>query len=319
MDSIVVKIEGKQARGAELVKNHGDSMTVGRAYDNDIVLADAYVAPRQLKLYREDDQWFAEVLDMTNPVLVNGKSTGQTVFALSTGDQLTLGRTSLDIYSTAHPVEPTRKLALPGRLQRYAGNLFIPLAALLLVCSASLLVEFYSSSTTLEWAPYITETLSGGVMVLMWAGLWAITGRILRHQSRFGVHLLAVSLVTGLSIILTLLAELLLFNTHSLLTDEIIDYLSTLVLLALLLRIHLFFATNIKNVTAVASAIAVSVVVFYVSYQQIENSGDFNFQPTFASAMKPPALKLAGSISVDEYFEQLAEETTFDELAAEEQ
>jgi pSer/pThr/pTyr-binding forkhead associated (FHA) protein len=102
--------DGAEARFAL----EGDSFTVGRAEDNDIVIPDPRVSSHHLVLKRsQSGNYIVNDLGATNPTRVNGRTSS--LAELSDGDTLMLG----DTYARyeAPPVATTRPPGRPVRSQ----------------------------------------------------------------------------------------------------------------------------------------------------------------------------------------------------------
>ncbi len=68
-------------------------LRIGRAPENDIVLADPNISRRHAELRRGDDGWQIVDLGSTNGIKVNGRRVDSQ--ALRPGDQITIGVTDL--------------------------------------------------------------------------------------------------------------------------------------------------------------------------------------------------------------------------------
>ena len=93
----------------------GDSFTVGRAEDNDIVIPDPRVSSHHLVLKRsQSGNYIVNDLGATNPTRVNGRASA--LAELSDGDTLMLG----DTYARyeAPPATPARPPGRPARAGR---------------------------------------------------------------------------------------------------------------------------------------------------------------------------------------------------------
>ncbi len=73
-----------------------DTLSIGRAADNDIALEDDWISARHLRLRRQNGAWIAEDLGSTNGTRVNGRPLNGTA-PLLTGDVLDLGRVKLKV------------------------------------------------------------------------------------------------------------------------------------------------------------------------------------------------------------------------------
>ena len=87
------------SRHREVVTRHrvtSNAITIGRAYDNDIVLDDPHVAAHHLRLARGNDgAWVAEDLGSVNGVYVDGERARRERVVLDATTTLHIGHTSL--------------------------------------------------------------------------------------------------------------------------------------------------------------------------------------------------------------------------------
>ena len=224
METLIVQLGVKHGRVAELARSRDGALRVGRSFDNDLVLTDLHVAPKQIEFLRNDDQWYVTALDHTNPVLLNGEAIGRGAEVIESGDKITVGRTNLSLYSADHPVEKTRELVWSSWLHRHSKGVIVPFLTLLLLCLFDPAMDYYQNSIDLKLKEYAYSAFAGGIFVIVWAGCWSLAGRLLRHQQSFGLQLMATSLVClGLSI-LSPIGGYLSFLSNSGLVGEIADY-----------------------------------------------------------------------------------------------
>ena len=74
----------------------GMSLSVGRAFDNDIILEDEYVSAHHLRLTRGEEGWEVEDLDSLNGVSRGGGAASNGV--IRSGEELGVGHTTLRIF-----------------------------------------------------------------------------------------------------------------------------------------------------------------------------------------------------------------------------
>lgn len=125
--------DGAEARFAL----EGDSFTVGRAEDNDIVIPDPRVSSHHLVLKRsQSGNYIVNDLGATNPTRVNGRTSA--LAELSDGDTLMLGDTyaryEAPAAATARPPGRQARARADGEKPAGAGC-FALLLALLLVAA----------------------------------------------------------------------------------------------------------------------------------------------------------------------------------------
>jgi hypothetical protein len=309
MEQIIIQYGVKQGNIAELVRSNGDDILVGRSFKNALVIQDDYIAAEQLRIFKkEDSSWWMEILEQTNSVLLNGKALNSKVLntnsvQIRSGDNITIGRTTLSIYSTDHKVEKTRKL-LTRSLHQDSIGLTLPILLLLLFTALDIAKEHFLVTPQESLTSYLTTTLVSAFSVLVWVSLWGLAGRIFRHNSHFGQQLLATTLILFILSIATPWPYLLEFSFSSITTGNILNYLLAFVSMALLLKFHLLFATNIRRTGLVALSISSLIIGGTASYQ-IYLQNEFSGNAEYSHAVKPHFMHLGSDASMDQYLNQM--------------
>lgn len=75
------------------IKDHysiGDSISLGRHVENDIVLKDPFVSKSHLQIVKDEDEFFLEDLNSANGTFLNGEKVLDAI-KLNNGDKLTIG------------------------------------------------------------------------------------------------------------------------------------------------------------------------------------------------------------------------------------
>jgi pSer/pThr/pTyr-binding forkhead associated (FHA) protein len=306
MDTLVVQAGIRHGRAADLARSHDGMLSIGRGYGNDLVLTDLHVAPQQLAFYRDGLQWKMMVLDHTNPVLLNGKQVSGESAVVQSGDTITIGRTRLAIFSAEHPVERTRKLVLSNWLARDVESLYMPIAILLAVCLFDLLLGFFEGSTDLKWEDAAYSEMFAVVLIVLWAGLWSLAGRIFRHQQQFGLQLMATVAVFLFASLLSLVGGYLAYSFHSTMADEILGWGVFFIVLVVLFRLNLIIATNIGDTRLVSVVLGVVVTGLTYGFLRLGQADEFHYEAEYSSVVKPPFAHIISGISADDYFSRVA-------------
>lgn len=310
METLIIQIGLKQGRNADIYKLRERELYVGRAYSNDIVLTDPYVAPQQLRIYRygvgsDELSWHINILDATNPVLVNGEPVDSATQAVHPGDSITVGRTTMRLYSDEHEVEPTRKLLVSSWLHTAAQKTWIPICLFALLCLTDSLLSYSFSNTDGEWKEHGINSIAGMGLLLAWVGFWSIVGRVLRHQPHFMYQLLVTTLVAAIGLTLTPLEFFAEFLTDSTRFATIVNYAFSTLLFAYLLNYNLFFATNIKHTAALAICFSATLFLLDFLFSKSEEN-ESKSVPHYSGTLLPPAVNPRAARSLDHYVDSLS-------------
>lgn len=311
MAKLIIQISGRYGRNTKLIKYSGEKLLVGRGLTNDIVVSDPYVAPQQIQLYQDGTQWKIKVLDRTNPVMINGEVLADDTAFVSSGDNITIGRTHLGLFSEDHPVEATRKLVLSNWLYQGKFRSFLPVMLLIIVCLLQLFSEYQSLSATVKWGELVSGALLVAFVILCWAGLWALIGRLLRHQPHFFAQLFFTTLIFGVSIAGGTLHEYAEYMSNSIAVGEIVLWVFSFSVLTALLKFNLIYASNLRNTTMISMIFNGCLILFIYGFSSI-GDGEFSSSPQYTMVVKPPFAQVISNQSIDDYLRDY--EAQFSEL-----
>jgi len=150
---------------------------------------------------------------------------------------------------------------------------------------------------------FVTTSLLSAFIVLIWVSLWALAGRIFRHNSHFGQQLLATTLILFALSILGPWPQLVEFTFSSTSTGTVLNYLLAFTCFALLLKFHLLFATNLRRTGAIALSISALVVGGSASYQYYQQS-EFSYEANYSQVIRPSFMHLGSDLDMSEYLKQ---------------
>lgn len=306
MDALVLRVAPRHGRGAEFRKFAGDVVSVGRGLGNDVIVADPWYGASQFRLRRVEGRILLDVLDATNPALLNGRRCNGAGIALEPGAVLALGQTVVQVMLESTPVAPARTdsrawWARPGRWRPV-------LAALLLAFTAAvaLYLDYLDTFEVPDWGELTSGVAFLVLVITGWAGLWAVAGRVLRNQPQFASQLFVSALVTLLTMVLTLAAGYLAYAIGFDAAVHALDWLLGALLSFALVYANLRLATNLRR-PAIAAASAVGMLVFLAYGFEWLGEEEFSPHPLTQTLLRPPFAKLRAGLPPDAYAERLDE------------
>lgn len=163
--------------------------TIGRGLDNDLILDDRYADPHHARL-----EWDGGgTLVLVDEGSVNGTcdaASGQRVTraAVRSGAAFRLGRTTIRFLDESHPAEPALADAPVGSRFTLSES---PVAALAIATLTGVLVaisQYLGKITRVTPEGMLGESLMMLIVVVVWAGAWALVGRVTQQRFRFPEH-----------------------------------------------------------------------------------------------------------------------------------
>jgi len=175
------------ARHHDVTQRHrcaGPSIRIGRAYDNDVVLDDPYVAPHHLLLRRTDTGgWIAEDLGSAGKLRAEHGKARFDNLALDDDRVFRIGNTLLRLRSEQYQVAPER---VDGRrLPLWPVALLLAIG----IVGIELVVDWLSETQEVRLGTYIGGLRWIGLLSLVWVGVWTILSYIFAKHARFERHL----------------------------------------------------------------------------------------------------------------------------------
>lgn len=287
MATLVIKVNAKHGRLAEFVKCQGDEVSVGRGLANDIVVPDSYVDSEQIVLSKHGEVWKLRVMSNTNPVLLNGEPLEKGDAVVNYDDELIVGQTHLTLLSESSPVATTRRLRFSSLFTVEKYGLMVPLLLLLSVGLIQMFYEYLGLIKIIKWGALVSSALGAILVVVSWAAVWALIGRLLRHQPHFFVHLFYSALVFGILIAGSSIDEYAGYMSNSEVAGEVTLWLFMFLLGSVLLRFNLSQATNLHNVTIISLVFNGCLLLLVYAMGSLDEK-DFQRTPQYSTVVKPP-------------------------------
>ena len=272
---------------------------IGRAYDNDLIVEDPYLAPHHLVLERGP----AGELELVDAGSRGGlfRAGARQRIARARVDpeaRYRAGKTEFRIRSSAHRVPEE---LVDTRLARLRA----PLTALMAVVTMAAVLYFYVWSGTFEktdLTKLATEPVPTLLGVLAWAGAWALAGRLFSGGSRFAAHLTVGALaVTGAFVALDQ-SDYLAFAL-SMPGTRYVALAALWAILAWGLWRHLALALRNAGRGAAFAAVALASagIALLALYEHVQHADDLN-RMEFPIAIKVPAVRLVKGSETSVFF-----------------
>ncbi len=301
MDELIfVEVLG---RAGEVVHRHAVARlpaTIGRAYDNDVILDDQYAAPHHLRLERgESGELVLIDLDSRNGLFALDPTT-RIVRATARPDaRFRVGHTQLRIRPRSYAVPAERKDAAHTPWHRKP----LVLAGLYLAAVACVLL--YRFTSTIEHIeppklamPAVWVTLG----VCVWASAWAFVGKALAARGNFVAHVSIALAALVLVLVAATLGGYAAFAFSSSVIDE-----GTIVPVAAVaawaLYQHLALVSRQRRRTLALAAFGIVVsAVGVLSLVDLANQNDQPGRMAFLKEIKSPAVRLVPGASPEAFF-----------------
>ncbi len=303
--AIVIEVLGSNKRVQDrYFFNHGD-ISFGRGYDNDVVIDDVHVDAEHAILRLTDEN---TLLLVDNNSLNGIRDKRNKLFGsyveLTSGDRLLLGKTSIRIVDTEHPVPAAVTLKVDGFLQSLFNNLYVGLALFVLFLFSQAYETYLDTIADLKFKDLFNNSILITAVTFGTAVFLSLIGKVVRREWRFNFHLIVCS---GLLVSIGLLSwclNLILFNYDLGFAKWAIDGVifgawGLLFLWGVSRSVFLLKPLHMK----LFSVGIVSLLVFFsISDELFVNPDKFISTPVYTKLFRPAIFRVRTPITEEEFF-----------------
>ena len=283
-------------------------VTLGRGYDNDIVLDDAYADARHARIV-SDETGALVIEDLGSVNALVGPGPGgarQTRVAVSPGVEVRVGRTRLRFRDPDTPLPPALPdvpaSAPPTPLPRWVGTWWGQLGVTALATAALAWVTWLGSYTASPGSEVAGTTLGILLIAATWAGIWAVASRIVVQRFRFFGHLAVVSTITLAGFALVAVDEWATFLFPDGAWKNFLAGVAGLLLIAALVAGHLALSSTMSRRRRWTAGLATCAVVLAIGavFTLVEDRS-FSDVAAFSANLKPFPARWLPTATVEEF------------------
>ena len=300
---LTIELVGRGSRHFDLQHVAGEKITLGRGFDNDIIVSDPHVCPHHAVLEMNEK---GEIL-LTDLGSVNGTFTkkhqavGQ-AYAVASGDEFIVGKTHIRIYRRDHAVLPSIQLTWVENLSHLLGKRSFTVTMFILAVLMSVAFQYMGEIKT----PHIGRELITAVGILLlitvWPASWTLFARSKKHDTHFLAQLSATIIFVVLITLIQKANIWLAFHFGVGLGLDLVSLSLYTLLTFLLVWMNYYlsvFQTGKKRWIYTASLTALLASFAYIT--STFDAEKFKFQPEYNATLYPPALTVYSTQSVDAY------------------
>jgi hypothetical protein len=295
----IVEVLDRDGHQRQVVPVLSWPITIGRAIECDVVLDDAHVAARHATLTGADDALTLAAGETVNGVQIGKRrvAAGQSV-ALASGDVFQIGNTRLrvrrasDALTAERPLQPEpRSLAIP----------VIGLAVGFMLWTAG--QQWLSTDPGGRYIDSLPMLLGGPIVLALWAGIWSLGSKLVRHRFDFWPHVrvaLLYSLIMGVvGFVLPVAAFMSGITFLARVAGLVGGALGCAMIVAHLTLILPSYRRGLALTFAALFAAGTSLYLVY-NYQK----QDRLFSQLYATTLAPPVLRLAPAVETSRFLDE---------------
>ena len=266
------------------------TIRVGRAFDNDVVIDDAYIAPCHMVLARDPSTgWTVQDNGTVNGVFIENRGRNRKLASepvtIADDSIIRIGKTFLRIRRIDLAVAAERALPVPVR-HAWRWPVLFAVAAI----TIEMLSAWFGETGESKLSRYILTIITMLATTLIWSTAWSLVSRIFSGQAQFERHLfIALSGLLAMSALDEMIgASAFAFSSQWLVENQ---FIFNWLIAAITLFFHLRLIGPAHLALKAASVLLISslaIATTMVGKSEAKSSGQANY----LRQLKPPMMRL---------------------------
>ncbi|MGB1309613.1 MAG: FHA domain-containing protein [Leucothrix sp.] len=282
---------------------------VGRAYDCDVVVPDITVSPRHLTIDKTEQGYELCSLGNENGTSLNkAKLPEKQTVPLTLPATLMMGELRAKLVDPQMQVAPTQITSTGHGWFSFLSNPFWAVLFVVLTALTAVVSKHTSTPVVMEELIYFNALLLPLLSMFVVAFLIAIVSRLTMHRWAFIPALSISGLLFLAPLLFDHLGHFLAYLTTSGLAASIVKYLSSFLLLPLLLTFYLkrVHYTHWLSAMGIAVLVTMPVSAFFASdlVQEMSNHSGFTPMPKYNKTLSAFDLRAQKTLDVDVFLQQ---------------
>ncbi len=290
-------------------------VTVGRAFDNDVILQDVTISPHHLVIEKEDDKLYLRNLSTENGTKIGREKMGEERVEVETPSNFQLSNIKARLLATDMPVEETHVKDCSGFFCIFSNPIW---SIVLLAITISLFVfERYANTPVAKEVFYYLNTILPSVWIIL--GITVIISGISRLATHRWEIIPAISIASLIFLLPQLFEYLGQFSAYLFTNDTLgvyLKYASKFLVIPALLAVFIVKTIHAKWIPA--AGIAVLVYSPFLAYQvlilidELSLKSGFSEVPSYSQTLLPGDNRLNATISLEQFMKEAERATSAD-------
>ncbi len=298
-------------RNRKLLHRHRlnkNEVSIGRNYQNDIILTDPHICPEHLSLKYSQGIWYLNDNNSVNGTLLENKQDKRQDAhqqVINDGDVIILGKSQLRVLFSDHQVSETIALS-PFEslidLIRHPIAVFISLALFMLIAGN---ISYLNQQVETNISQLFVSAFSMSLLFSLWPAGVALVSHLTKNEPRilaqFGISFVFFILMWFSD----LLEEIVAFNSASNSALGLLTALLPILLAFSLFWLNSYIGFHMSAKRRAVVAISITALLFGGTYLlQYSKKREFNPHPNYNATIMAPVFLIAPSNSVDDFVKQ---------------
>lgn len=293
------------SHGHKLLGRHkfaSSNITIGRGYDNDIIISDPHVCADHLQLHFNDEHWLVNDQGSINGSYLEDSKENVIQHQVRSGDIITIGKSQVRFVFPSHPVEVSIAISPFESLINLARHpVALALSMSLFALIAGWIINL-NNANEVSLTQMLVPTIGLTLGFALWPAGIALVSHLTKHDARFWTQMGISFIFFNLMWLSDIFENIVHFNTSSnfsmVWTISIIPLLLAFCLFWLNCYVGFHMTLRRRNLVS----LSLIVLLFGGSFLiQMSKQPEFNPRPQFDTTIMSPAFLFAPSSNVESF------------------
>jgi len=279
--------------------------TIGRSYNNDIIIDDPYISPIHLKIDN----------NVNNIFTVNDNNSENGLFSTSPLKQhdnliihnnlrIRIGHTDIRFRSIDYPVKETAlQRSTPSKLSMLTTNFYAFLFVWLVTAILFFTDEYLAETGEFSFKTTISSIVAMYFLFAIWSVLWSIASKVITHRFYFTFHAVLICLMIFGITVIEVISENIEFAFSFVNFSWWIIALATLLFSITLVYGHLSLSSTLsKKKMLIAAFLSAGSINFIIHLTYYLEQTDYSTQLVYSKSIKTPDFIMSNIRSSNDFF-----------------
>ena len=294
-------------RNKKLLARHKfltNKVTLGRGYNNSVILSDPHICPEHLSIEFDGENWLVKDNNSINGSFLAESKQNADQHIIHSGDIVRLGKSFIRIILPNHPVESTVPFSFfEGLIDFLRKPLIIAFNIAFFTLIAGLMF-YLNQPSDVNFTQVIVRAIGITLMFATWPVMIALISHFNKHEARIVTQLAVSFAFFNLMWFSDVFESIVAFNLSANWSLDNLIALVPIALAFLMIWLNCYIGFHMSKRKRTIIALSITTVLFGGGYMiQLSKQPDFSVLPNYDATIMNPVFKFAPSSSVDEFIE----------------
>jgi pSer/pThr/pTyr-binding forkhead associated (FHA) protein len=279
--------------------------TIGRAYNNDIIIDDPYISPVHLKIDSNVNYLFTVTdTNSENGLFSTAPLKQHNNLIINNNLRIRIGHTDIRFRSLEYPVKDTAiQRSTPSKLSMMATNFYTFLFVWVLSALFFIVDDYLAETGEMSFKSILSSVIAMYFLFSGWAILWSIASKVITHRFYFTYHAVLICIMLFTLTVIEVISENIEFAFSLVNFSWWILAISTLVFSIALVYGHLNFSSPLgKKKMLIAAALSAGSLNFVIHLAHYLDKPEYSTQLVYSKSIKVPDFVMSNIQNSNEFF-----------------